>query len=186
MQEIGWLPHPHKIDLSGDVFFFVASESIRVRRNAVYRKSNRPICLLLVEDNPADVMMLELGLNETGARYDLHVVKDGEAALELLARRNICTQIGSPDLILLDLNLPKVDGHEVLRAVKTHPDLKTTPVIVLSSSRSLSDIHAAYAAGANSYIPKAASADETFDLVRTIQHYWLDLAVLPANPPAMN
>jgi CheY-like chemotaxis protein len=87
-----------------------------------------------------------------------------------------------PDLILLDLNLPRLNGHAVLQRLKQNRELCTIPVVILTSSRLPSDILAAYRHGANSYLPKPTSLDEAFDLVRTLEHYWLDLALLPVSP----
>jgi chemotaxis family two-component system response regulator Rcp1 len=143
----------------------------------LYRELHRPIHLLLVEDNPADAKLLEFALQEGQAKYQLSLALDGQQALEYLQGEQ-----NRPDLILLDLNLPRLNGHQVLRALKADPRLRAIPVVVLTSSRAPSDILEAYGQGASSYLAKPVSLDETFDLVRTIEHYWLDLALLPALP----
>jgi CheY-like chemotaxis protein len=150
-------------------------------RNNLSRDLSRPLRLLLVEDNPADAMLVEIGLESTEAAYTLEVAKDGAEAIELLLRIGQ-NGISAPDLILLDLNLPKVTGQEVLLMIKAQPSLQAIPVIVLSSSSEQSDIMAAYRHGASSYLRKRGSIDETFDLMGTLRHYWVDFALLPANP----
>jgi two-component system, chemotaxis family, response regulator Rcp1 len=144
---------------------------------SLQRHQNRPVDLLLVEDNPGDVLLLKIGLEGAKATYRLHVAEDGEQAIQLLAG-----ELHRPDLILLDLNLPKRTGHEVLKFIKGHKRFQVTPVVVLTSSSSPLDIATAYQFGANSYLQKPTSIDETLDLIRTIEHYWLDLAMLPTNP----
>ena len=148
------------------------------------RDLNRPLRLLLVEDNPADAMLVEIGLENTQAPYKLEVAKDGAEAIELLLQIDRDSVSARPDLILLDLNLPKVTGHDVLLMIKAHPNLQAIPVIVLSSSSAQSDIITAYRHGANSYLRKRASIEETFDLMGTLHHYWRDFALLPADSPA--
>jgi CheY-like chemotaxis protein len=132
--------------------------------------------LLLVEDNPADAMLLETALNEVNTRWRLHLALDGEEAVRYLLHEE---RGNRPDLILLDLNLPRVHGHELLRMIKTNSDLHTIPVVILTSSRAPSDIARAYNSGANSYIQKPPDLEGTYDLARTIHHYWLDLVSLP-------
>lgn len=132
--------------------------------------------LLLVEDNPADAMLLETALNEVSAGCRLHVAIDGEQAVQYLLHDK---PVNRPDLILLDLNLPRMHGHEVLRLIKTNNDLHTIPVVVLTSSLAPSDIARAYSSGANSYIQKPQDIDTTYDLARTIHHYWMDVVSLP-------
>jgi two-component system, chemotaxis family, response regulator Rcp1 len=136
--------------------------------------------LFLVEDNPADAMLVEIGLENTRAAYTLEVAKDGAEAIEFLLQMGKDRGCSRPDLILLDLNLPRVTGQEVLRMIKGDPNLQAIPVIVLSSSSEQSDVVTAYRCGANSYLQKRASIEETFDLMGTLRHYWLDFAVLPA------
>ena len=148
-------------------------------KNRLSRDLKRPLRLFLVEDNPADAMLVEIGLENTQAAYVLEVAKDGAEAIEFLLqmdKNHACTR---PDLILLDLNLPRVTGQDVLRTIKADPNLQAIPVIVLSSSSEQSDVIAAYRSGANSYLQKRASIEETFDLMGTLRHYWLDFAVLP-------
>lgn len=142
------------------------------------RESQSVPKLLLVEDNPADAMLLETALNEVDSRCKLHLALDGEQAVRYLLHQEPPNR---PDLILLDLNLPRVHGHELLQLIKTNNDLQTIPVVILTSSRAPSDIARAYSSGANSYIQKPLDIDATYDLARTIHHYWLDLVSLPAH-----
>jgi two-component system, chemotaxis family, response regulator Rcp1 len=144
----------------------------------LYRKLGRPVRLLLVEDNPSDVMLVQYGLDEAEATYTLQVAGDGDQAVDILC--GLGASLDSlPDLIFLDLNLPKRSGHEVLTFIKADDNLRLIPVVVLSSSLSRDDIVKAYSYGANSYLQKPADIDGTLDLLRTVEHYWLDLAVLP-------
>lgn len=147
----------------------------------MYRAENKQEAqILLIEDNPADVRLIELGLAEANHHgYHLSVVEDGEQAMDFLHRRGRFKSAPHPDLILLDLNLPRKGGMEVLAEAKADPNLRRVPVIVLTSSRANTDVNQAYQYGANSYIRKPADLNGTYDLIRSIEHYWLDLAVLP-------
>jgi two-component system, chemotaxis family, response regulator Rcp1 len=136
--------------------------------------------ILLVEDNIADIELLKLALRESSLIHQLYVVMDGEKAIDFLAQRGEYAQAPHPDLILLDLNLPRKSGIEVLADIKRRVILKRIPVVVLTSSVSDSDINAAYDFGANAYMRKASNLDEIFTLVRAIQDYWLGRVTLPA------
>jgi chemotaxis family two-component system response regulator Rcp1 len=139
----------------------------------------RPLELLLIEDNAADIRLLKEGLSVFQSEFHLSVVSDGEAALDYLKRRGKYKNAGRPSLVLLDLNLPKKDGLEVLREMKSDPSLKRIPVLVLTSSNSEGDVNAAYDAGANSYLRKAGALDEIYAIMRSIHDFWMSLAVLP-------
>lgn len=145
----------------------------------MHRTLNRPVRLLLVEDNPSDVMLLTIGLKEARASYTLQIAEDGDKAVRLLATIRSSATHNLPDLILLDLNLPRLSGHQVLARIKADPRLRLIPVVVLTSSQNHADIIAAYEGGASSYLQKPTTLDETLDLMRTVEHYWLDLAILP-------
>lgn len=130
--------------------------------------------LLLVEDNPADVAVTKAGLTAAGhGEAHIHVLSDGAAAEEYLRQ--------SPriDLILLDLNLPKRNGHEVLRSVRQNPNHHNTPVIVVSSSDEPSDVRESYNSGANSYLVKPSSFKEYVRKIRDLEAYWFETATLP-------
>jgi two-component system, chemotaxis family, response regulator Rcp1 len=131
----------------------------------------------VIEDNVADVRLLEEIFQELQANVKIHVAKDGAEGLESLER--FCQTGAGPDLILLDLNLPKVSGHEVLLRLKQNPQTSRIPVLVLTSSRADSDITLAYEFHANAYLKKPATLDEFFGVVRHIKNFWLEVATLP-------
>lgn len=136
--------------------------------------------ILVVEDNPGDVRLLQEAMAAAGLTHHLHVVSTGAAALEFVHRRNEFANVPQPDLILLDLNLPQINGHEVLTELKADPTNRCcTPIIVLSSSHEEEDIRRAYAAGANAYLTKPITLSEIIEQVRTIETFWLSSAQLP-------
>jgi CheY-like chemotaxis protein len=132
--------------------------------------------ILLVEDNPADVRLIREALRHTEASYSLSVVDDGEKAIDFLRDR----APGSfPDLVLLDLNLPRKSGAEVLVEIKGDRRLKRIPVVILTSSRSERDVNTAYDSGANSYLRKPADLDHLYSLANVFAQYWLNWVILP-------
>lgn len=135
--------------------------------------------VLLVEDNAGDVRLIQEGMKIMHSRCKLNVVSDGEEAIEFLRQRGRHAGAPRPVLVLLDLNLPKKDGMEVLMEVKTDPSLRRVPVMILTSSCADRDVNRAYDLGANSYLLKAESLEGIFDLVRSIEHYWINLSALP-------
>ena len=141
--------------------------------------SGKPIDILLVEDNPGDVMLVEEALSDSKVRNRLHVVSDGEQAMEFVRRQGEHAGAPRPDLILLDLNLPKESGREVLREVKTHPDLKTIPVVVLTSSKSDDDVINSYELHANAYILKPVDFHQFMKVMRAIEDFWFVTVKLP-------
>jgi CheY-like chemotaxis protein len=141
-----------------------------------------PHAILLVEDNPADIKITQRALRDSGISVELFVVRDGQEAVEYLLRQGqyaTDTSWRSPALILLDLNLPRLTGREVLQRIRTRPELKAVPVVVLTTSRRQEDVQDLYAAGANTYIEKPQDFARFVELLRTIHHYWLDTALLP-------
>lgn len=130
--------------------------------------------ILVVDDSPADVRLLREAMREATINAELHAVEDGEEALAHLRRG-----AERPDLVLLDLNLPRRDGREVLEAIKNDPDLKSIPVIVLSTSAAPRDVADCYALHANSYLVKPLGLDEFGALVRALDAFWLQTAELP-------
>ena len=134
-----------------------------------------PIDILLVEDNPADVRLTIEALKDARVRNNLHVAKDGVEALAFLRNG---TQAIRPDLILLDLNLPKKDGREVLEEIKRDPLLKHIPVVVLTTSQADQDILRGYRLGANAFITKPVDVDQFFNVVRSIEQFWLEVVKL--------
>jgi two-component system, chemotaxis family, response regulator Rcp1 len=140
----------------------------------------RLINILLVEDNPADVRLTEEALKEAAnALTRLHVASDGAEALDFLHRRGEYANAPRPDLMLLDLNLPRIDGRQVLAEVKADPDLRRIPVVVLTTSPSEDDILHAYDQHVNSYIRKPVDLDQFFDVLKAIDDYWLGSVSLP-------
>jgi two-component system response regulator len=141
-----------------------------------------PHAILLVEDNPAEVKIAERALRESGFAGGLLVVRDGQEALDYLFRSGRHAHDSGwrcPDLVLLDLNLPRVNGREVLERLRANPDLKAVPVLVLSTSDRPEEVEEAYAAGANTYIQKPQDFGRFVEVLRAVQAYWLDVAVLP-------
>lgn len=138
--------------------------------------------ILLVEDNPADVKITQRALRESGLPVDLIVVRDGQEAVEYLLRQGSHSDAAnwrSPDLILLDLNLPRMSGKEVLERLRSTPGLRVVPVVVLTTSRRQEDVQQMYAAGANTYIEKPQDFERFVQVLQMLHRYWLDLALLP-------
>lgn len=136
-----------------------------------------PIEILLVEDNPADVRLTVEALKDAKVRNQLHVAHDGAEALALL-RDLAPRKVPRPDLILLDLNLPRKDGREVLAEIKRDEALRPIPVVVLTTSQADQDIRRCYDLGANAFITKPVDIDQFFDVVRTVEQFWLEVAKL--------
>ncbi len=141
--------------------------------------STAPIEILMVEDNPGDVRLAREALKGGKVWNNLHVVEDGVAALDFLYRREPYSQAPRPDMILLDLNLPRKDGREVLAAIKADRKLQSIPVIVLTSSQAEEDILRAYHLSANCYITKPVDFGQFIKIVRTIEEFWLMIVALP-------
>lgn len=137
------------------------------------------IDILLVEDNPGDVRLTQEAFKEGMLRNNLHVVMDGEAAMEFLERKGQYADVPRPDLILLDLNLPKMNGREVLAAIKNDPKLKRIPVVVLTTSQDETDIIESYRQFASSYIVKPVSMEKFIKVVSSFKQYWLSVVKLP-------
>ncbi|MBA3393511.1 MAG: response regulator [Deltaproteobacteria bacterium] len=140
----------------------------------------RPVEILLVEDNPADVRLTEEALREGKVRNNLHVARDGVEAIEFLRRRGKFADAVRPDLVLLDLNLPRRDGREVLAEIKEDPDLKTIPVVVLTTSSAEVDILKSYKLHANCYISKPVDLEQFVSVVKSIDDFWLTVVRLPS------
>ena len=141
-----------------------------------------PHAILLVEDNPADVKITRRALEQSGLAVELIVVRDGQEAVEYLLRQGQHADAPTwraPNLIFLDINLPRMTGREVLDIIRADPTLRSIPVIVLSTSRNEQDIEQMYAAGANTYIEKPPDFARFVEALRTIHHYWFVLALLP-------
>jgi two-component system, chemotaxis family, response regulator Rcp1 len=139
-----------------------------------------PIQILLVEDSPGDVRLTEEVLRDARIANDLHVVGDGEEAMAFLRREGEYADCARPNLVLLDLNLPKKDGREVLQELKGDTDLCRIPVVVLTTSAAESDISRSYELHANCFITKPLDLDDFFSVVQSIKDFWLASARLPA------
>lgn len=143
------------------------------------RGTGRPIEVLLVEDNPGDVRLTQEAFNEGKVRNNLHVVHDGVEALEFLRQLGNYSSAPTPDLVLLDLNLPKKDGRQVLGEMKSDPLLRRIPVVVLTTSQAETDILHSYDLHANCYISKPVDLEQFIDIVNTIEDFWLTIVKLP-------
>jgi two-component system, chemotaxis family, response regulator Rcp1 len=137
------------------------------------------IQILLVEDNPDDVLLTAEVLRETRIPSDLHVAMDGEEAMDFFHRRDQFADAPVPDLVLLDLNLPKKDGRQVLAELKADPRLRRIPVIVLTTSAAERDVLHAYDTHVNAYVRKPVGYAALLDVVRSIQAFWIGAALLP-------
>ncbi len=140
---------------------------------------SRPIEILLIEDNPADVRLTEEALLEGRMSNHLSVAGDGETALQMLRREGVYANQPRPDLILLDLNLPKLDGRDVLAQLKQDPVLRKIPIIVLTTSSAREDIEQSYRLHANCYISKPVEYGEFLEVIRLIEDFWLRRVRLP-------
>jgi len=140
----------------------------------------RPIEILLVEDNPGDVRMAVEALKDCRVDNNLSVVEDGVEALAFLRRRGQYAGRPRPDLILLDLNLPRKDGHQVLAEIKADSDLRQIPVVVLTTSENERDVNMAYDLNANCYITKPSGLEQFVAVMKSIQYFWSMVVQLPA------
>jgi CheY-like chemotaxis protein len=145
------------------------------------KKLVKPIEILLVEDNPGDVELTREALENSKVLNKLWVAEDGEAALAFLRREGKYADAARPDLILLDLNLPKIDGREVLAEIKNDEDLKRIPVVVLTTSKAEEDVLKSYNLHANCYITKPIDFSQFSRVVKSIKEFWLSIVVLPPN-----
>ena len=143
------------------------------------RESSLPIEVLLVEDDPGDVLMTQEAFEEDKVRNKLNVVQDGEEALAYLRREGPHADAARPDLILLDLNLPRVDGRQVLQAIKEDPELRRIPVVVLTTSQADEDILRSYSLHANAYVTKPVDFDSFIAVVRQIDEFFVSVVKLP-------
>jgi chemotaxis family two-component system response regulator Rcp1 len=139
----------------------------------------KPVDILLVEDNPGDVRLTIEALKEGKVRNTLNVCKDGAEALDYLFRRDKYAEAKRPDIILLDLNLPKKDGREVLAEIKSDPNLRRIPVVVLTTSRAEEDVMKSYDLHVNCYITKPVDMNQFIDVVKAIDSFWFSIVQLP-------
>ena len=142
---------------------------------------SEPVDILLVEDNPGDVRLTQEAFKEAGIANRIHVVTDGYQALEFLYQRGEYEDAVRPDLVLLDLNLPKKNGDEVLEELKADPQFTGLPVIVLTSSDAETDVVRSYELNANAYLTKPVNPGEFVETVRTLERFWLSIVRLPTD-----
>lgn len=140
------------------------------------RETTKKREILLVEDNPADVRLIREVMKECSLDCNLYVVEDGAKAMDFLHHRAGYDNTPRPNLILLDLNMPKMDGYGVLTAIKSERNLRLIPVIILSSSKSEADIRSAYQLNANCYITKPASVNDFINVMKSIEDFWFNTA----------
>ena len=140
---------------------------------------NGPIEILLVEDNPGDVRLTKEALKEGKVYSNLHTVKDGVEAMEFLRRQGKYKDVPRPDIILLDLNLPRKDGREVLEEIKSDESLKRIPVVVLTTSKAEEDVLRTYNLHANCYVTKPVDLEKFILVVKSIDMFWLTIVTLP-------
>ena len=145
----------------------------------ISRGSCRPIEILLVEDNPGDVRLTKEALKEGKVVNVLNTVEDGEEALAYLRRQGKYAKSSRPDLILLDLNLPRKSGQEVLAEIKDDPELRRIPVVILTVSEAEQDIIKSYNLHANCYITKPVNLEQFMEVIKTIEDFWLTVVMLP-------
>lgn len=136
--------------------------------------------ILLVEDNPGDVRLTKEALLDVKMKNNLNVVGDGVEALQFLRREEPFVDAPRPDIILLDLNLPRMDGQEVLAAVKSDPELKCIPVVVLTTSQAEEDIIRSYRLNANCYVTKPVDFDQFIRVVQSVENFWFTIVKLPS------
>jgi chemotaxis family two-component system response regulator Rcp1 len=148
----------------------------------MFSKANEesPVVILLVEDNPGDARLAKEVLKESRIKHNLFQVEDGEKALDFLFKRAEYHSAPKPDLVLLDLNLPKISGHKVLSQIKSNEHLRNIPVVVLSISCSEKDIEESYKLSANCHVTKPLDLNEFIEVFKIIQNFWLKTVKLPA------
>lgn len=142
----------------------------------------RSVVILMAEDDADDRMLTKDAMDEGRLMNDLRFVENGEELLDYLLRRGAYADPASsprPGLILLDLNMPKMDGREALAAIKAHPDLRRIPVVIMTTSQAEEDISRSYDLGANSFVTKPVTFERLVHLMQTLKHYWIDIVELP-------
>jgi len=139
----------------------------------------RTATILIMEDNPTDVMIMQEALSNYKVRIDLHVAVDGVAGMEYLRRMGKHANAPRPDLILLDLNMPRKNGHEVLAEIKSDASLSSIPVVVLTTSQAEDDVARAYGAHVNCYIRKPVDFTRFVEIIHSIEHFWFTVVALP-------
>jgi CheY-like chemotaxis protein len=142
-------------------------------------EQQRPVEVLLIEDNPGDVRLLQEAFRELQANIHLQIARDGAEGIEAVEKQAANGTRIWPDLILLDLNLPKISGHDVLARIKSDPRTRRIPIIVLTSSRAEVDVRRAYDSHANAYLRKPSTLDDLISAANQIKSFWLECVTLP-------
>ncbi|MBP6058129.1 MAG: response regulator [Nitrosomonas sp.] len=143
-----------------------------------HKKNTRPGVILMIDDNPTDVLLIKEAFTFCQGNCGIYVAEDGVYAIEFLKRQGQYLDVPRPDIILLDLNMPRKNGFEVLMEVKTDSDFKSIPIIIYTSSVAKEDIRIAYHYHANGYIRKSADFDECIKIARSIQDFWFSTSIL--------
>ncbi len=169
----------------GDFSFLSPARPEYSEQKQMNTTGTRPIEILLVEDSPSDTDLTLEALKDFKVRNHVSVVEDGVLALQFLRREGPYADAPRPDLIMLDLNLPRKDGREVLAEIKRDDSLKTIPIVVLTTSRADQDILRAYELNANCYITKPVDFNQFLEVVRSIESFWLFVVTLPPVPASM-
>jgi CheY-like chemotaxis protein len=159
--------------------YFTSQFRPKVGKTMKNARAGKPVEILLVEDNPGDVRLTIEGLKEGKVNNNLHVVEDGVEAMAFLRQEGKYSEAVRPDLILLDLNLPKKDGREVLTEIKADKNLRFIPVVVLTTSEAEQDILKAYMLHANCYITKPVDLEQFISVVSSIEDFWFTIVKLP-------
>ena len=146
----------------------------------MFHQIDRPIEILLVEDNPADVRLIIEAFKEGKVNNNLNIVEDGVEAMFYLHREGKYADVSRPDIVLLDLNLPKKDGREVLAEIKNDPCFKKIPVIVLTTSQTELDVLKSYELNANCYVSKPVEFERFLNVIKSIEDFWLNIVKLPS------
>ena len=146
----------------------------------------RSISVLLVDDDPGDVLMIEEAFESIGSPRKVYVVNDGEEAVAFLRQTGEFSDAPRPDVILLDLNMPRMDGRQVLAEVKSDVELRSIPIVVLTTSQSPADILSSYTLHANAYVTKPMNLDDLTEVVHKIDYFFARIAALPTQRPVVD
>lgn len=150
-------------------------------------KPSKPITILMADDDADDRMLTKQALQESRLANDLHLVEDGEELLDYLYRRGKYADLDSsprPGVILLDLNMPRKDGHEALREIKNDPNLRRIPIVILTTSKAEEDIYRSYDLGANSFVTKPVTFQQLVEAMKGLGQYWFEIVELPGESEA--
>lgn len=145
-------------------------------------KARKPITILMADDDEEDLLLAKSALEACRLANDLHCVRNGEELLDYLFRRGEYAELATsprPGLILLDLNMPRKDGREALQEIKSHPDLRQIPIVILTTSKAEEDIYRTYNLGANSYITKPVTFNSLVEVMQGLGRYWFEIVDLP-------